>query len=368
MSQDILFTVTDFVAVFNQTINYAYPVVTIEGELSNFRVSKNRWVYFDLKDEYSSVKFFGTIYQLPGPLTDGMLLKVSGAPQLHPQFGFSINVQLISLTGEGTIKKASKLLEAKLQKEGLFDTSRKRTIPYPPRSLGLITSGESAAFSDFTKILNARWAGVEILHYDVQVQGDDAPKQIVSAISHFNQLSNPPEVLVITRGGGSLDDLQVFSIEQVARAIAGSRAPTLVAIGHERDVSLAERVADVHASTPSNAAELLVPDKNDVISHAEQRAVIVEQLVKSIINNTRHEIDRIIEMMAHKIESKVENSKLFLKSREDILGSLNPQNVLKRGYSVVRKNNSVVKSKTAVIAGDEVVIEFYDGTTKAEVQ
>ncbi len=368
MSQEILYSVTDFVAVFNQTINYAYPVVTIEGELSNLRVSKNRWVYFDLKDDYSSVKFFGTIYQLPGPLTDGMLLRVTGSPQLHPQFGFSINVQLISLAGEGTIKKASKLLEAKLQKEGLFDISRKRTIPCPPRSIGLITSGESAAFSDFTKILNARWAGVEILHYDVQVQGDDAPKQIVSALAHFNQLSNPPEVLVITRGGGSLDDLQAFSTEQVARAIAGSRAPTLVAIGHERDVSLAEKVADVHASTPSNAAELLVPDKKEVIRHTQDQAVIVERLVKSIVDNTRHELAGIGEILAHKIESKVENSKLFLKSREDILGSLNPQNVLKRGYSVVRKNKVVVKSKATVMSGDEVVIEFYDGTTKAEVQ
>ena len=241
-------------------------------------------------------------------------------------------------------------------------------MPYPPSNIGVIASAESAAFSDFTKILNARWAGVEILHYDVQVQGDDAPKQIVSALAHFNQLSNPPEVLVITRGGGSLDDLQAFSTEQVARAIAGSRAPTLVAIGHERDISLAEKVADVHASTPINAAELLVPDEKDVISHVGEKAVMAERLVKSIINNTRHEIDRVLEMMAHKIENKVENSKLFLKSSQELLDSLNPKNVLKRGYSVVRKNKVVVKSKTTVMAGDQVIIEFYDGTTKAEVQ
>lgn len=368
MNQEILYSVTDFVAVFNQTINYAYPVVTIEGELSNFRVSKNRWVYFDLKDEYSSVKFFGTIYQLPGPLTDGMLLRVTGSPQLHPQFGFSIKVQLINLAGEGTIKKASQLLEAKLQKEGLFDVSRKRTVSYPPSSIGLIASGESAAFSDFNKILNSRWAGVEVLHYDVQVQGDDAPKQIISAITFFNQLANPPEVLAITRGGGSLDDLQVFSTEQVARAVAGSRVPTIVAIGHERDVSLAEKAADLHASTPSNAAELLVPDKKEVSRHIKNQMVSLEQSVRSVLDYRRQEIDNIGISLMHNVENKLENVLLQLKSKTDLLDSLNPRNVLKRGYSVVRKNKIAVRSTADIISGDELTIEFYDGSTKAEVQ
>src|SRR5690606_23821503 len=116
---------------------YAYPNVTVTGELANFRVSKNRWVYFDLKDEQCSVKFFGTVHQLPGPLEDGMMLAVSGMPRLHPLYGFSVNVVSIKPVGEGSIKKAARLLEEKLAREGLFDPERKRPLPYPPAHIGL---------------------------------------------------------------------------------------------------------------------------------------------------------------------------------------------------------------------------------------
>mgnify|MGYP003620703330 CR=1 FL=1 len=156
MSEPIIYSVTDFVAVFNQTISTVYPYVIVEGELSSFRVSKGRWVYFDLKDETSNVKFFGTVYQLPGPLEDGMVLRVSGTPQLHPNYGFSINIQSIALAGEGTIKKASQLLEMRLAKEGLFDDERKRTLPYPPARIGLLASASSAASSECIKMQNVQ--------------------------------------------------------------------------------------------------------------------------------------------------------------------------------------------------------------------
>mgnify|MGYP000100099152 CR=1 FL=1 len=151
--EEPVFSVSDFVAVVNQTLEFAYPSVLVQGELANFRVSKNRWVYFDLKDDYSSVKFFGTVYQMPGPLEDGMLVEVRGLPRLHPQYNFSVNVQSIRLVGEGSLKKAAALLKAKLAKEGLFDDERKRPLPYPPGKIGLIASSESAAYRDFIKII-----------------------------------------------------------------------------------------------------------------------------------------------------------------------------------------------------------------------
>ncbi|HZM63792.1 MAG TPA: exodeoxyribonuclease VII large subunit, partial [Candidatus Saccharimonadales bacterium] len=168
---DLTLTVSEFVALVNQTLEYAYPNVTITGELANFRVSKNRWVYFDLKDTESSIKCFGTVYQLPGPLEDGIMLAVKGAPRLHPLYGFSVNVLSMTPVGEGSIKKAAALLQAKLTAEGLFDAERKRPLPHPPYSIGLITSAESAAYRDFMKILNARWGGVTVTLADVQVQG-----------------------------------------------------------------------------------------------------------------------------------------------------------------------------------------------------
>src|ERR1035438_4041171 len=136
---DLVLSVSDFVAVFNQTISYAYPSVTIEGELESYRVSKNRWVYFNLKDDHSSLKFFGTVTQLPGPLEDGLIIRVKGIPFLHPLYGFSVNVQFMQPVGEGSLKRAAQLLEAKLTKEGLFDENRKRLINYPPARLGLVT-------------------------------------------------------------------------------------------------------------------------------------------------------------------------------------------------------------------------------------
>jgi exodeoxyribonuclease VII large subunit len=150
-------SVSEFVELLNQTLEFAYPDLVIVGELANFRVSKNRWVYFDLKDEQASVKFFGTVYNLPGPLEDGMLLKVWGQPRLHNLYGFSITVMNIQPSGEGSIRRAAKLLQAKLASEGLFDETRKRPIPYPPQRIGLITSKQSAAYADFVKILQARW-------------------------------------------------------------------------------------------------------------------------------------------------------------------------------------------------------------------
>lgn len=265
MSEQLIFGVSDFVAYLNQTLEIAYPFVTIEGELSNFRVSKNRWVYFDLKDAGASVRFFGTVYSLPGPLEDGMVVRVSGSPRLHAQYGFSVNFQAIQPVGEGSIRKAADLLQAKLAAEGLFDPQRKRALPYPPRRIALITAGGSAAYADFIKITNARWRGLTIDHYDVLVQGEQAPGQIVAAIGAVNALADVPDVLVLTRGGGSAEDLAAFSSELVTRAVAASRVPTLVAIGHEVDISLAELAADQRASTPSNAAELLTPDRQEVL-------------------------------------------------------------------------------------------------------
>src|SRR4051812_49173825 len=170
MNDDIAFSVSEFVAILNQTLEFAYPGVTVTGEIANFRVSKNRWVYFDLKDDNATVKFFGTVYQLPGPLEDGMMLAVRGTPKLHNLYGFSVNIMSMRPVGQGSIKKAAALLQAKLQAEGLFDPLRKRALPYPPTKVGLITSGESAAYRDFVKVLAARWGGIEITLIDVQVQ------------------------------------------------------------------------------------------------------------------------------------------------------------------------------------------------------
>lgn len=366
--QELVFTPTDFVAVLNQTMEYAYPSVNIVGELSNLRVSKNKWVYFDLKDETASVKFFGTIYNLPGPLEDGLIVQVTGQPRLSPQYGFSVTVQVITPVGEGSLKRAANLLLIKLDKEGLFDSARKRTLPYPPSHIGLIASKESAAYTDFHKVLEARWGGVKISHVDVQVQGDKAVTDILSALELLNQHGIPPEVIVITRGGGSVDDLAAFSSEQVTRAVAASRIPTLVAIGHEVDISLAELAADKRASTPSNAAELLVPDKKALILQLAATRKELNTCLKRIMTaqedyvyKKQAEFRQALEDIFSIAAQQLQHSKL-------LLGALNPEAALKRGYAVIRAKFGVVRSITQLEIGQDIKLQLHDGTAQAVIK
>ncbi len=361
-------TVSEFIAVCNQTLEYAYPDVTITGELANFRVSKGRWVYFDLKDEESSVRFFGTVYHLPGPLEDGMLVAVSGMPRLHPQYGFSVNITSMRPTGEGSIKKAAKLLEAKLAAEGLFDPLRKRPLPYPPAHIGLITSAESAAYRDFVKVIGARWGGVRITLIDVQVQGDVSPAQLVAALEQCNQLADPPDVVVVTRGGGSAEDLQAFSTEHVTRAVAASRIPTLVAIGHEVDISLAELAADQRASTPSNAAELLVPDRRAVLAGLESYRKQLEQSSRQVLKDVRSELvlyGRDLHAAAERVVGRAGDT---LSLQRQLLLAFDPQTALQRGYALVRVGSELVRSGKQLKVGDEMYVNLSDAVVTASVK
>ncbi len=336
IGQSPSFTVSEFVAIFNQSLEMMYPQIAVVGELSNLRVSKGKWVYFDLKDEYSSVKFFGTIYNLPGPLEDGITCEVIGRPRLHNNFGFSINFDSIRAVGEGSIRKAQDLLFKKLETEGVFAPERKRALPYPPQRIGLVTSAESAAITDFRKIMTARWPSLIIELVDTLVQGAQAPAAIVAAIQKFNTMSNPPEVLVIIRGGGSADDLAAFSEESVVRAVAASRIPTLVAIGHENDTSLAELAADMRASTPSNAAELLVPS---IVSELAIVGTVRKQLdgeLQQIIKHEQVYIENQTQELNGALNSVLNASQQHIVHATALLKALDPLAPLQHGYALIR--------------------------------
>jgi exodeoxyribonuclease VII large subunit len=368
INEPLTCTVSEFVSLVNQTLEYAYPGMVVTGEIANFRVSKGRWVYFDLKDEGAMVRFFGTVYQMPGPLEDGMTVAVRGIPKLHPQYGFSVTVQSVKPTGEGSIKKAAALLEAKLKAEGLFDEDRKRLLPHPPKKIGLITSGESAAYRDFMKIINARWGGIEITLIDVQVQGEPAPAQIVAAIQQFNASAEAPDVLVITRGGGSTEDLQAFSTEQVTRAVAASRIPTLVAIGHEVDISLAELAADKRASTPSNAAELLVPDRRAVLEQLNMRRERLSYIVEQTLASVRQELEAHADLLYRASGQVIAQAKRQLGLRKQVLTAYDPQTALNRGYAIVRMQDKVVRQGADVSVGDELTLQMQDAMLATEVK
>ncbi len=354
-------TVSDFVAVFNQSLDMLYPEVVIRGELANYRISKGMWVYYDLKDDEASVKFFGTVRSLPGPLEEGMMLEVRGRPYLHPKFGFSVQFDAVQAVGEGAINKAQLLLAKKLKSEGLFDESRKRSLPYPPQKVAVISSSESAGYGDFIKVTTIRWPMLEIQLFDVQVQGVDAPAQIVSAFEKVNQ-SNDIDVVVLIRGGGSKDDLLAFDHENVVRAVAGSRVPTLVAIGHERDNSLSEMVADVRASTPSNASELLVPSRKDEQEWLNSVRRQLEQALTKFVDTMKQEIKMYGVELERSFLSTLELSEYHLQQSAKLLGAYSPYAPLKRGFALIRDTSGAIITSSAVATEAKVLeLEFHDG-------
>lgn len=365
--QELLLSPVDFIALVNQTLDNVFGRVSIQGELSNFRISKNKWMYFDLKDEYAKVSCFASIYALPGPLTDGMIVKITGTPRLHPQFGFSITAQTILPAGEGSINKALLLLKQKLTTEGLFDDSRKRLLPTIPRSIVLVASTESAAYADFIKIMDARWPYVEITVFDTQVQGEAAPEQLAAAIKLANEQANTADVLVVTRGGGSNDDLQAFNDERVVRALAASRIPTLVAIGHEVDESFAELVADKRASTPSNAAELLVPDRHAELKGLAHMRDALNAAARGFVDVALADAKYAQKHLIEVIENYIQHTQDEQVRLSQLLEAYNPKHVLRRGYSLVKSGNAIISSVASVAVNDKLQIELADGQLTATV-
>lgn len=267
-------SVSEFNSIINQTLAFAYPEVIVEGEVASYKINQSKWVFFDLKDSDSVVSCFMPIFHLKTSIEDGMLIRVKAVPQLTKWGKFSLTVKEVELAGEGSVKRAFELLKQQFEKEGLFSEDRKRQIPPYPERILLITSSQAAAFNDFLSIINDRWKGIDIDHIQVQVQGQYSPEQISKAIDYANTKKDSYDVLVLIRGGGSAEDLQAFNTEEVVRAVFSSEIPTIVGIGHEDDVTLAELVADLRAATPTDAARRLVPDKKELLSRlvAQQSA------------------------------------------------------------------------------------------------
>lgn len=197
-----VFSVSDLTALTNQVLENAFSRIVVEGEVANFRVSQNKYVHFDIKDEQASIGCFMSVFQLHIALRDGVKVRIAARPKLTPWGRFSLVVQAVELAGEGSIKQAYEQLRRRLEQEGLFDQNRKRVLPLYPKSVALITSIEAAGYRDFVKIAKERWGNATIYVANVQVQGLPAPEQIADAISYCNNLVPLPETIVVTRGGG----------------------------------------------------------------------------------------------------------------------------------------------------------------------
>lgn len=359
------FTVSQAIAVFNQILDTATPTIVVTGEVANFKINQGKWVFFDLKDDAGILNCFMALSNLRIAIEDGMKVSVQARPNLTKWGKFSLTIRTIKPVGEGSIKKSFELLKKKLAAEGLFDEARKRPLPWLPQHIGVISSVDAAGYRDFIKIISSRMGGLAIDVISTQVQGAVAADQIIAAIKQFNEMANPPEVLAILRGGGSRDDLAVFDDEKLVRAVAASRIPTITGVGHEIDITLIDLVADKRASTPSNAAELLVPDRRELITQTNDK---LSQMVYSLEHQVVRRQGEMSELTT-RLEQGVERCFLRWHQRavalERTLLAYDPRAVLKRGYALIwdEQHHSV---QTATV-GEELIVETAKQLIKTEV-
>ena len=359
MSTIPTFTVSEFIATVNQVLDASFAGVTVVGEVSSFKVNQNKWVFFDLKDEESILGCFMSVHQLRMPLEDGMKVIVRGIPKMTKWGKFSLTVQSIMPIGEGSIKKSYELLKAKLKKEGLFDESRKRPLPQNLSKIGVISSTSAAGYADFIKILGERWGGLDIKVAHTQVQGMDAPDQIIRALNYFNEHGGV-EIIAIIRGGGSADDLSCFNDERLVRAISASKIPVITGIGHEIDESLSDLAADLRGSTPSNVAEILSRDKKSEIIHLKSSITRLGDIILDKISQEQKIITEHKSNIAKQFMLKLSETYQKLTNIKNILNELNPDKVMSRGYAILCGKISPGENLTIITKDNQITAEIKD--------
>ncbi len=334
MAEQVVYSVQDFQAVCNQIMETAFSGVVIEGEVASFKENQGKFIFFDLKEGDASLGCFMMKFALRFPIEDGMKVRVRALPKLTKWGKFSLTVQAVVPVGEGNLKKSFELLKAKLTKEGLFDPSKKRPLPAGLTKIGVISSTQAAGYADFCKILNERWGGLKVSVAHTQVQGAVAADQIIRALKYFNE-HGEAQVIAIIRGGGSADDLSVFNDEALVRAIAASKIPVITGIGHEVDTSLSDLAADIVASTPSNAAQILTHDKRDIIRSIYNDMLRTQKLfnnkIDEIIRNNRDELRQCERNVVVKITTEINSVRAIIQR----LTEMDPEKVLKRGYAIM---------------------------------
>jgi exodeoxyribonuclease VII large subunit len=369
--------------------------VWVRGEVSNFSRPTSGHLYFTLKDTACSLRCVmwknAAIRQKFMP-REGDAIEVHGSLNVYEAAGqYQLYADLIRPAGEGVLYQEFLRLKARLEAEGLFAAERKRPIPRWPNRIGIVTSPTGAALRDMLHTLARRYPLVEVILAPTQVQGDDAPAGIIAAIQALNRIAHP-DVILVARGGGSIEDLWAFNDEGVARAIAASAAPVISGVGHETDFTIADFVSDLRAPTPTAAAELSTPDRLDLLASLDEVLARMQRAMQSLLNSQRWQLSRIesrlalrspqarilsdrqrLDELARRLDAGVAHRlqvhRIRLAGFEAHLASLNPQSILSRGYALVSlADGRIVRSVSQVKPGDNVRVQVSDGQFGAQVQ
>jgi len=346
--------------------------LSVQGEISNLTIHSSGHAYFTLKDEESQIScvmFRGQLNPLNRTLLKtGARLVVSGDVTVYASRGqYQLQVTAIRDAGIGDLFQQFLLLKEKLKNEGLFERERKKALPPFPERIGIVTSPTGAVIQDMLRVFERRYPCVEILLSPSLVQGDTAAESVIKALRRL--LEGPaPDLIIIARGGGSTEDLWAFNNEKLARAVFESAVPVVSAIGHETDFTILDFVADVRAATPTAAAEMSTPDRNELLSILDGTGAYFRELLQNQLNETGQFLDDFAERLEWQKNSIFQHQKSQLDLLEARLQALNPKAFLTQGYSITLKNGVKIVSSAGLKPGDVIETVLQDGTVQSVVQ
>ena len=368
-----IYKVKELTAGIKAVLEDSFANIWIEGEVSNFVAHSSGHFYFTLKDERSEIKcafFRGNNETIKFKIKDGMQALCFGKIGIYAQRGqYQLIIAKMEPKGIGALQLAFEQLKERLFKEGLFDESCKKPIPVVPERIGIVTSPTGAVIRDMLHVLDKRFSNVEVLINPARVQGKGAKEEIRNAIKDFNELDNV-DVIIVGRGGGSLEDLWAFNEEIVARAIHSSRIPIISAVGHEVDWTISDFVADLRSPTPSVAAERVIANKRELIEKLDDIEARLKDYPLEAVKGYEQRLDEIEKDLdirfRHYIELKEENFKLISEKIE----ILSPLSILNRGYSVTFKlpSRKIIKNVSSLKKGDVLETRLSKGSFKSRVE
>ncbi|MGA1869098.1 MAG: exodeoxyribonuclease VII large subunit [bacterium] len=394
--QEEAYTVSQLTHHIANCLEEKFFEVWVKGEVSDLRIPSSGHMYFILKDSTSQLKsvlFKGQQRSLSFIPQDGQMVLVRGGISVYAKRGdYQLIIEYLEPLGTGALQRAFEELKKKLEREGLFSLERKRPLPFWPKKIGIVTSPTGAAIQDIINIITKRFTNIQILINPVRVQGEGAAYEISEAINELQQYPEV-EVIIVTRGGGSLEDLWAFNEEIVARAIYNSSKPIISAVGHEIDFTISDFVADMRAPTPSAAAELVIKNQTDIEQRLDRLEMSLVRICKEYVNKLKQKtayLDKILMQSNPKKRISFMRNNLMNYTRRLIdlqiyivkdkrhsfsalqaqLESLSPLSILKRGYSICRKevNNIIIKDARELAIGDYVTLQFFKGETRCEVK
>lgn len=385
-------TVSQLVSLVKTDLETKFRSVTIVGEISSFKPWRSGHWYFDLKDEQAivpAVMFKGFCERVKFEVKEGLQVLIKGRVSVYaPQSKIQIIAEQMEPVGAGALALAFEQLKAKLEKEGLFDPAHKKPLPFFPKVLGLVTSPQGAVLQDMLRILNHRMPGLEILLSPARVQGQGSAAELAQALKLL-EAQKICDVIIMGRGGGSLEDLWAFNEEVLARAIYECKTPIISAVGHETDFTIADFVADLRCATPTHAAQTVVPDKKELLDRLAQTENRLHKFAKAHIAKAQLALARLskrllspkamllqvmqrLDVQAQRLEKimqkRMQQARERLGANAAKLGALSPLKVLARGYGAVYQDDKIVSQVAQVQVGAFLKLRLSDGNLGVEVK